>query len=100
MNDIELLTKSVDDAFYVKVDVETYGRLLDIDYMEEGYTKWVTSSRDNKNNRETVCVVDKNDANHTNAWITSYGCCYHNTPTCKGLNRSRTVRPPTVCTCT
>ena len=57
MKDIELLTKSVDDAFYVKVDVETYGRLPDIDYMEEDYTKWVTSSRDN--NRETMCVVDK-----------------------------------------
>ena len=45
----------------MKVDVETYGRLPDIDYMEEVYTKWVTSSRDNKNNRETVCVVDKSD---------------------------------------
>ena len=38
MNDIELLTKGVNDAFYVKVDVETYGRLSDIDYIEEDYT--------------------------------------------------------------
>ena len=32
VNDIELLTKGVNDKFYVKVDVETYGRLSDIDY--------------------------------------------------------------------
>ena len=59
MNDIELLTKGVDDAFYVKVDVETYGRLSDIDYIEEDYTKWLTTSRDKTNSSETMCVVDK-----------------------------------------
>ena len=32
VNDIELLTKGVNDKFYVKVDVETYGQLSDIDY--------------------------------------------------------------------
>ena len=32
VNDIELLTKQENDKFYVKVDVETYGRLEDIDY--------------------------------------------------------------------
>ena len=32
VNDIELLTKGENDKFYVKVDVETYGRLDDIDY--------------------------------------------------------------------
>ena len=32
VNDIESFTKGVDDKFYVKVDVETYGYLFDIDY--------------------------------------------------------------------
>ena len=32
VNNIELFTKGVDDKFYVKVDVETYGELSDIDY--------------------------------------------------------------------
>ena len=57
MNDIELLTKGVDDAFYVKVDVETYGGLSDIDYIEEDYTKWVTTSRDKTEN--SMCIVEK-----------------------------------------
>ena len=35
VNDIELLTKRVDDEFYVKVDLETYGVLPVIDYIEE-----------------------------------------------------------------
>ena len=59
MNDIELLTKGVDDAFYAKDDVEKYGRLLDIDYIVEDYTKWVTTSRDKTKSSKTVCVVDK-----------------------------------------
>ena len=49
VNDIELLTKGVDDEFYVKVDVETYGVLSDI---EDDYTKWVTTSRDMKENSD------------------------------------------------
>ena len=57
MNDIELLTKGVDDAFYMNVDVETYGGLSDIDYIEEDYTKWVTTSRDKTEN--SMCVVEK-----------------------------------------
>ena len=32
VNDIELLTKGENDKFYVKVDVETYGGLSDVDY--------------------------------------------------------------------
>ena len=32
VNDIELLTKGVNDKFYVKVYVEIYGRLSDIYY--------------------------------------------------------------------
>ena len=35
VNDIELFTKRVDDAFYVKVYLETYGVLPVIDYIEE-----------------------------------------------------------------
>ena len=68
MNDIELITKSIDDAFYVKVDVETYGRLPDIDYMEEEYTKWITSSRYKTNNRETKggCINDNTDQDMNN----------------------------------
>ena len=34
VNDIELLTKGENDKFYVKVDVETYGGLSDIDYFD------------------------------------------------------------------
>ena len=36
VDDIELLTKAENDKFYVKVDVETYGGLSDIDYIDNG----------------------------------------------------------------
>ena len=36
VDDIELLTKAENDKFYVKVDVETYGGLVDIDYIYNG----------------------------------------------------------------
>ena len=59
VNDIELLTKRVDDEFYVKVDLETYGVLPDIDYIEDDYTKWVTTSRDMKEN--SMSAVENSD---------------------------------------
>ena len=43
----------------MKVDVETYGGLSDIDYIEEDYTKWVTTSRDKKEN--SMCIDEKTD---------------------------------------